>query len=502
MENAHREDSAGCDGNGFALVSVMALIVVLLATGAAYMRWSTDESLQSSELTAAMQAYYLGQMGIIEKGFQWLRTQPAGELPVGETVLPGKTIPGYGSYANIYVRYMPSYTGGDFWAVDRRYRISSVGTVRVPTYHNGQEGAKDVKRMAVLYVAVRNFVDYMYLTNCELTAFGDRIKFMSGDTLKGRVHSNDQIAIMGSPVFYEQVSTTADDFWRWTGYAPIFLGPDPIFNAPAIAIPSMAERLREGAAAQGKFFDFPNETARAKFNRRSVIIYHWPTGTPFDSTLFEAVSVTDGACIFVNGPLELKGTVEGKVTIGSAGALRILDNIKYWDSDPITGFYPNAGLLDRASLLGIVSEAEVKIANTPENGRENSAGLGNAQPNPNFTDVVINGAIVALGESFTFENQNDPDSGYVFNGAPDNRGTIYLFGSVTQMRRGYVHRGNLGSTGYLKQYRYDERLRLMRPPCFFDVTDELGHALFNIVQWGQAVEYGPAVRDGNIVRYN
>jgi len=34
-----------------------------------------------------------------------------------------------------------------------------------------------------------------------------------------------------------------------------------------------------------------------------------------------------------------------------------------------------------------------------------------------------------------------------------------LWGGLAQKRRGYVHRSNLASTGYLKQYRYDNVLR-------------------------------------------
>jgi hypothetical protein len=486
---------------GFMLVAVMALITVLLATSAAYMRWSADESLQSVEAAAAMQAYYLGQMGIVERGFMWLRTQPAGELPIGETVLPGKQVPPFGSYSTVTIRYLPSYEEGDFWALQRRFRISSVGTVRIPTYENGRNGCKDVKRMAVLYVEVRNFVDYMYLSDEEMTSFGDRIKFWHGDTLQGRVHSNSEIAIMQDPVFYEEVSTTECDFWRGASFNPVFLGPDPIFRAPQVLIPELAERLRQGASSQGNFYSYPNQTVRAVFRGASVTFYRWQTGTPFDSTVSWSIPLSSdyGTCIFVDGPLEVKGIVTGKVTIGSAGTMRLMDNIRYSDADARTGIVTNPNSLN---IMGLVSESEVKIANTPENGRENSAGPGLNQTNTNLTDIVITAAVVALGESFTFENQNDPDSGYVCTCQPDDRGTIYLFGSVTQMRRGYVHRSTRSSTGYLKQYRYDRRLLRTRPPCFFDVTDEHGHALFNVVQWGQGVEYPPAAAAGNIVRYN
>lgn len=497
--DGNREHKPCRDDRGFVLVAVMALITVLLATSAAFMRWSTDESQQSTHAAAAMQAYYLAQMGIIERGYMWLRTQPAGELPIGETVLPGKNVPGFGTYSTVYIRYMPSYTEGDFWALDRRFRIQCVGTVKVPHYMDGRNTYKEIKRMAVLYVEVRNFVDYMYLSDQEMTEFGDRIKFWNGDTLQGRVHSNSEIAIMQSPVFYEQVSTSADDFWRGSAFSPRFLGPDPIFNAPEVQIPQMADRLRQGAASQGNLIQLPGETVRAKFNGSIVTMYRWPTGTPFDSTMNWPIQISDNTCIFVDGPLEIYGIVRGKVTIGSSGNLRIIDNIRYEDANPITGIVTNP---QSQNIMGIVSEAQVKIANTPQNGRENSAGMGLNQTNRNLTDVVITAAVVALGESFTFENQNDPDSGYVCDCLPDDRGTIYLYGSLTQMRRGYVHRSTRSSTGYLKQYRYDRRLLQERPPCFFDVTDEFGHALFNLVQWGQGVEYPPSVAAGNHVRYN
>jgi hypothetical protein len=172
------------------------------------------------------------------------------------------------------------------------------------------------------------------------------------------------------------------------------------------------------------------------------------------------------------------------------------------DANQQTGVTPETS----HNIMGIVSEAQVKVANTPANGRENSAGQGLNQTNPNLTDVVITAAIVALGEDFTFENQNDPDSGYVCIPCPgngrDDRGTIYIYGSLTQMRRGYVHRSNLGSTGYLKQYRYDRRLLLARPPCFFDATDNEGRALFNLVQWGKGAETDVDWAQKLVPRYN
>lgn len=480
------------------LATVMVLVTVLLATGIAFMRWSVDESTQSAELVAATQAYYLGQMGIVEKGFAWLRSIQASQLPIGETILEGKRVDGYGYYENVSIVYLPSQTGGDFWTQKRIFRISAVGVVRIPFYTGRQSDYKNVRRKAVLYVEVRNFADYMYLSDEEMTWFGDRIKFWHGDTLEGRVHSNSQIAIMQDPVFYDQVSTTETDFWRGSGYNPQFRGPPPVFRVKAVEIPLVAENLRATAAQQGHSYPGGNMTYYARFQGATCKMWKWPTGTEIDSADNWIVTLTENTCIFVDAPLWMHGQVQGAVTIGSSEIVRLMDDIRYVDANARTGITPYSS----TNIMGIVSERDVKIANTVVNGRENSNGLGLNQTNTAFTDIVITAAIVALGFSFTFENQNDPDSGYVSSTIPDDRGQIWLFGSVTQMRRGYVHRSTNSSTGYLKKYKYDTRLLTKRPPCFFDVTDEEGHALFNIVQWGQGMTDQADDARGNIVRYN
>jgi len=135
------------------------------------------------------------------------------------------------------------------------------------------------------------------------------------------------------------------------------------------------------------------------------------------------------------------------------------------------------------------------IANTWANGRENSS---------QGADIVICAAIVALGDTagcFTFDQQNDTWDTYI-GPNPDERGQIHLRGSVTQRFRGYVHRSNQGGTGYLKDYDYDFRFLVHRPPCFLDAVDQSGRALFDVVQWGQAVESQEDIRRNYRVRYN
>jgi hypothetical protein len=302
----------------------------------------------------------------------------------------------------------------------------------------------------------------------EETVAGVPVPFVSGDTISTSVWSNECIHVTGHPVFYDYVITGASES-ECSLDSAILLGPDLIFNyGMGNCSPGIAERLRQGAAAQGNFYQFPEETVRAVFRGSTVQFYRWLMGTPFDSTMTWNTVIGIGTCIFVDGPLEIKGNVTGNVTIGSSGTLRILDNIKYSDSDPITGFYYE--VWNRTNQLGIVSESDVVIANTPENGRENSAGLGLSQNNQSLTSIIINGVIEVLNGSFTFEDQNDSGNAYVCNCIPDERGKIYLFGSVSQYRHGYLSRTNNQFTGYQLRLRYDERLLFIRPPCSSEIA--------------------------------
>jgi hypothetical protein len=485
---------------GYVMISAMALTLILIAMGAAFMQWASDEAQQSQESLGGMQAYYCAQAGVIEKGLTWLRTQQAGLLPQSETswtesypvVVDNKTI---GRYEN--VRIAPIFgglEGSTSFFSRRQYGISAIGKAYVPWWdESGQPIQAEVVRKAVLYVSVRSFADYMYLTDHEVTPLGEMVRFFSGDTLWGRTHSNDTITIMTSPVFYSVVSTGADRFGRGTGYNPQFLGPDPYFNAPKVEIPLVASTVREGAHRQARFFERDGYEFRILFRGSIAKLFEWEEGAPFDSLTAQQTNITGGdqTCIFIAGPLSVAGVVSGSWTIGCSKDIYLIDNIRYTCLNLNTFMIPP----DCNDYLGLVSETRVIIANTWENGRENQA---------QGQDIIINAAIVALGDttgSFTFDQQNDIWDAYI-GPNPDERGQIHLNGSVTQRFRGYVHRSNQGGTGYLKDYKYDDRFLTQRPPCFMDAVDQSGRALFDIVQWGQAVEKPEDIRANRRVLYN
>ncbi|MBC8277326.1 MAG: T9SS type A sorting domain-containing protein [FCB group bacterium] len=323
-----------------------------------------------------------------------------------------------------------------------------------------------------------NFSEFQYITNYEETVFGELIKFFNGDTLWGWVHSNDQIAIMQSPVFYGPVTTAARCFWQGIGYNPIFY-TEPSLKYSEAEFPEELTSIWVAAVAQGRFISSPGYQFRLIFegsNGERVMM--WPEGIPYSdsvATLFVSYPTLEDGAIFFDSDLQVLGTdpenqrdygISGRYSVGASGNIRIMDNLRYVDSDLVTGAVDSS----TTNCLGLASEQNILIANTVENGRDNGgSGFSTWEK-----DVILNGAFLALGESFSFEGQNDDSTGgailpewyYSEGTSPDERGTIHLWGALAQYRRGYVHRSNNGGTGYLKDYHYYNGIRENPPPYF------------------------------------
>jgi hypothetical protein len=495
----------------------MALIMVgfLVFTGFAYLNWGADEAYNATREYMKKKAYYTAHAGIMDRGFQHLRSLNINNIPVdpmtlGYTYLSdqhGDLIARAETWMqpdiNIMGTAFADYNYLDYW---------SIGRVESRRYSGEQYGVEDTVSLKVKLLGLSH---YFYLTDNEKTPFNEVIKFWHEDTLEGWVHSNDTIAIMENPVFYDRVTTVAPVFWQGSGYNPQFVNYPPTFNYREVYLPETADEIREAALAYGNFFDSENGTYAHRLvfdGDHGWTMYRWYMGTPFDSSTSWNGSIPQWEAIFVDGYLELEGTVKGQVTVGARGhpndqeflgyhCIRLRNDIKYWFANSYNGSFNDTtgGYTD---ILGIVSESNITIANTEANGRENG---GNYYPgDPNRNDIIITAAMVALGNetyanywgSFSFEDQNEPpptptiwefftaDYSAPQSLPSDERGDIFLWGAVTQRRRGYVHRSNHGGTGYGKEYHFDDRLRYMTPPYFIKATDSSGNAFFQVISWG------------------
>ena len=240
------------------------------------------------------------------------------------------------------------------------------------------------------------------------------------------------------------------------------------------------------------------------------------------------------------GQVLLRGTVDGLYTIVTDdyteyrrhddndiidrvwGNIWLIDDIVYADS------YANGAVVHPIDggtnhVLGLIAGGSVIIANTRPNG---------ARDQQYGSDIVINASILAMNGGFishywqnTLQNYHNPtyytggtgittviadgrgghrnyyrvkssispNFGGVFTGNSDFRGTVHLYGSVVQFKRGYMKRNIPGpypvpapGLGYDKDYHYDWNLQLKPPPYFPDLQSSDNTVLLKMASYGEA----------------
>jgi hypothetical protein len=140
-----------------------------------------------------------------------------------------------------------------------------------------------------------------------------------------------------------------------------------------------------------------------------------------------------------NGDVYVKGEVNGAITIASENYVYVIGDITYSSTD--------------TSILGLVGNNAIWVWN-PVNSSNQSLIGGSGR--------TINAALLSVAHTFMVQN---------YNRGP-NRGTLTINGAIAQKFRGTVvtYQTNNGvnsvSTGYAKNYNYDERLRVTAPPKF------------------------------------
>jgi len=164
--------------------------------------------------------------------------------------------------------------------------------------------------------------------------------------------------------------------------------------------------------------------------------------------------------IYFNQDVEVKGELQGQLTIGSAGSIYITDELVYEDSDPHTG---EPSDMD-TSVLGLIAAKDVVIAKDPKEAKYDFG-------------IRLNAAIIAMNSSLKTKN--------LLNSNMKNLGTFHFWGSITESRRGsnaYSVNGDI-LYGYQKNWHYDRRLRTIIPPKFSPIQDEDGVVQYSVISW-------------------
>ncbi len=516
---------------GYIAVITILILMMILGTGLAYLKWSANESVEHKRQYAALQAYYLAQSAISQDVIPYLVSLPM-KMPVinrhGTASSIDYDLPqgmeGKWKWVGDYDEFKSSDTtiAGAYIGKSVFYGVEVKGIVEYIAHNRYQEERVIVvdTTIFVQFNSAETWAIYMYLSNHEVTHHtGDRIKFMNGDILYNWVHSNDQIAIMQTPIFYSIVTSCAASFWRGIAYNPTFLGPPPVFEADSIRFYTHLRDLRRGAGV----YAHEGYNFAVVFNgNQGYDFVEWPiwSGVVYNplnpQNIVQRRGRPEEGAVFVDGDLYVTGVVggndlgvAGRISIGCSNNMWLLDNVRYVNSSPVNGeIYDQTR--ENPNMVGLLSEGNVLIKNSWANGKCNGRYRTNSRPDS--SSIIINAGIVALGDCFSFEDQNDdpnnpgayppnlpewylsaPPTGgtYPYNQTRDERGTIYMWGQISQNKRGYVHRSNFNGTGYLKDYHYDLRFKQFPPPYYPRLDESIKGSGKRIVAWGA----GPVPRE-------
>jgi hypothetical protein len=315
------------------------------------------------------------------------------------------------------------------------------------------------------YRPERNAVREASTFNCT------EIQFASNDNIEGPLHTNDSTLICGSPTFgrttrdsieivgepqfnrvcgKEVVKGTAIDKAAWLGMPPS--------NADITNIADVNYRFTGNTTIvlNGTKMDVKNTTRFGLGNTATMdvptngVIYvsnkTCATGYLRQQTyeLTKTGERTPTGC----GDIWLKGTYSKDLTIAADNDIVINGDLKRTKDD--------------GTLLGLVANNFVRVYHPVTFSGSNCTNkTGQTDPANNvLANPQIDAAILALNHSFIVDNWH----------CGDPMGNLNVFGAIAQKFRGPVGTGSNGNiaSGYLKAYKYNDRLRYREPPYFLD----------------------------------
>lgn len=316
--------------------------------------------------------------------------------------------------------------------------VELTATGRIDVKNNGRTNYQERKIKAV--IQKRSFLKYLYFTDHETSeGTGSRIWFITGDVIKGPLHSNDYINISGSPRFKAKV-TTARTFYPSVGSAIFEQGYEE--NVQPLEMPTTNNQLKTWSQNGGYYY---NGSTTINLNSNGTIDVQ-NTNALSTGPRGVAVALPGNGVIYVDGQTSTKysalsgnifisGTLKGTLTIASKGDIYIMGNILYSNAND--------------DMLGLISENYIYINHYDNRNRDVAP-----------QNLTINAALFSLNHSFTFEQY----------ARPPRKGTLTILGSLGQRYRGAIgtFSGNRIISGYTKDYNYDQRMQYDEPPHFIE----------------------------------
>jgi Tfp pilus assembly protein PilX len=302
-----------------------------------------------------------------------------------------------------------------------------------------------------------------------------QIFWASGDVVNGPLHTEDELAICGSPVFGRaghQPPDTVEVVAPAPGHSVQGNGgcsDNPTFNtsngklttgANSIQPPPTNAQLKQIAASQ---YQFTGQT-HIQLSGTTMTVTNGalnggqPDAMPFPSN--GVVYVSSSSCPTTYTPFGLTYiSASGFSYSGAPGCGTLTVDGNY--SSSLTLASDNDIVIDgnltknsSSSLLGLIAQNYVRIYHPCVSNVNLTDSLNNPQ---------ISAAILALTGSFIVDNYN----------CGAQLGSLSVTGVIAQVYRGPV--GVIGTSGYLKNYTYDDNLRAEEPPHFLEPVQAAWH---------------------------
>jgi hypothetical protein len=333
-----------------------------------------------------------------------------------------------------------------------------------------------VRRSVVATFRRTGFLDFLYFTDFETedpqvtsssqvcnvyrragrSSLCPRIVFAGADAVKGPLHTNDDLLVCGSPTFGRTPADKIEVSAPAPGYSSSCGSGSPNFkgtfatDAKVLTLPAtnstLASVAQPGYLLTGITSITLSGSTMSVTNGGSTVVKPVPpngviyveNGASCGAAYSRVQSYDEPAgCgnVYVHGTSSADLTIAAERDIVVNGDLKRSGNV----------------------FLGLIANGFVRVYHPVTSSCTDAA---SGPFGPAIGDVQIDAAILTLAHSFIVDNYRC--------GGP--RGTLTVNGAIGQAFRGPVGTGGGGSiaTGYVKDYNYDDRLRVSNPPYFLD----------------------------------
>lgn len=279
-----------------------------------------------------------------------------------------------------------------------------------------------------------------------------QIQFAPTDRVAGPLHTNDDLYTCNSPTFGRKPEDRIESGASFRtacggGARPKFDGTF-VEDAPTIGMPATNASL---ASIASPAYTFTGRT-QIVLGAAGVTVNGVPRPYPTNGVIY----VRNGVCGKPYQPLDPYGTPAGCGDAYVSGTYGANLTIATQNDIVVNGDIVRSG----DTMLGLIADGFVRVEHQVIRDARDPRDCKN--PPATKKDRRIDAAILSLLHSFTVDNY--------YCGSP--LGTLTVSGVIAQRYRGPVGTGDAtgASSGYIKDYGYDDRLAYRAPPYFLDAV--------------------------------